>query len=197
MHAYCSCKKFEFEGIPCHHALSVMVRLSIRMLPERYILKQWTKGVTKVHSTDNGVEVGSYGADSIMAKHRYISSISTPIFTEGCQSKEGFEVLVNAHSKLQMKLRNLKLDIPSEASMHPWNGLDSDVVEYQELPEMKMKPSFAATRFEDEASSLSLVLEAEKTEVGDDEGVVSLRRELVVQIGVGDEALFHCDEVWG
>ena len=34
--------------------------------------------------------------------------------------------------KNRPKLRNINLDIPSEANMHPWNGLDSDVVEYQE-----------------------------------------------------------------
>ena len=31
-----------------------------------------------------------------------------------------------------MKLQNLNLDISSEASVHLWKGLDSDVVEYQE-----------------------------------------------------------------
>ncbi|KAJ8622586.1 hypothetical protein MRB53_031115 [Persea americana] len=46
-HAYCSCKKFEFEGIPCCHVLSILRRGSILILPERYILKRWTKGVTR------------------------------------------------------------------------------------------------------------------------------------------------------
>ncbi|KAJ8643000.1 hypothetical protein MRB53_004748 [Persea americana] len=74
MHAYCSCKKFEFEGIPCRHVLSIMVRLNIRYLPERYILKRWMKGVTKVNSIDNdGVDSGSHDSDSLMARHRYIS----------------------------------------------------------------------------------------------------------------------------
>ncbi|KAJ8620234.1 hypothetical protein MRB53_028763 [Persea americana] len=133
MHAYCSCKKFEFEGIPYRHALSVMVQLSIRYLPEHYILKWWTKGVTKVNSIDNdGVEIGSYGSDSCMARRHYISGIFTLIFNKGCLSKEGFKILVNAHAELQMKLRNLNLDVPSEASMHPWKGLDSDVIKYQE-----------------------------------------------------------------
>ncbi|KAJ8644807.1 hypothetical protein MRB53_006555 [Persea americana] len=133
MHAYRSCKKFEFEGILCHHALFVMVHLSIRYLQERYIFKRWAKGVTKVNSIDNdGVEIGSYGSDSCMGRRRYISGVFTLIFNEGCLSIEGFKILVNAHADLQMKLRNLNLDIPSEASMHSWKGLDSDVVEYQE-----------------------------------------------------------------
>eukprot|EP00268_Persea_americana_P040294 TRINITY_DN3996_c1_g1_i5.p3 TRINITY_DN3996_c1_g1~~TRINITY_DN3996_c1_g1_i5.p3 ORF type:complete len:154 (+),score=22.87 TRINITY_DN3996_c1_g1_i5:1609-2070(+) len=37
--AYCSCKKFEFEGIPCRHVLSVMRQFCIRYLPEHYILR--------------------------------------------------------------------------------------------------------------------------------------------------------------
>eukprot|EP00268_Persea_americana_P039925 TRINITY_DN39579_c1_g1_i1.p1 TRINITY_DN39579_c1_g1~~TRINITY_DN39579_c1_g1_i1.p1 ORF type:complete len:144 (-),score=18.45 TRINITY_DN39579_c1_g1_i1:323-703(-) len=46
-HAYCSCNKFEFEGIPCCHFLSISRRGSILFLLERYILKRWTKGVTR------------------------------------------------------------------------------------------------------------------------------------------------------
>lgn len=113
MHAYCSYKKFEFEGILCHHALSVMIHLNKRYLSEHYILKQWKNGVTKVNSIDkDGVEIRSYSADSCIARHHYILGVFTPIFNEGCQSKEGFEILVNADAKLQMKLQNLNLDIP-------------------------------------------------------------------------------------
>ena len=90
-----------------------MVHLSIRYLSERYILKRWTNEVTKVNSIDKDrVEIRSYGADSCTARPRYILGVFMLIFNEGCQSKEGFEILVNAHANLQMKLQNLNLDIP-------------------------------------------------------------------------------------
>jgi zinc finger SWIM domain-containing protein 3 len=38
----CSCKKFEFAGILCCHALKVLDINNIREIPEEYILKRWT-----------------------------------------------------------------------------------------------------------------------------------------------------------
>ncbi|EAZ01211.1 hypothetical protein OsI_23236 [Oryza sativa Indica Group] len=39
----CSCKKFEFVGILCRHALKVLDHNNIKELPSEYILKRWTK----------------------------------------------------------------------------------------------------------------------------------------------------------
>ncbi|KAJ4776725.1 Protein FAR1-RELATED SEQUENCE 5 [Rhynchospora pubera] len=39
----CSCKKFERVGILCWHALKVLDREDIKVIPPRYILNHWTK----------------------------------------------------------------------------------------------------------------------------------------------------------
>ncbi|XP_062114285.1 protein FAR1-RELATED SEQUENCE 1-like [Humulus lupulus] len=48
----CSCKKFEFAGILCSHALKVLSSKNVLKIPDQYILKRWTKyakyGETKV-----------------------------------------------------------------------------------------------------------------------------------------------------
>ena len=38
----CSCKKFEFVGFLCSHALKVLDIQNIKLLPSLYILKRWT-----------------------------------------------------------------------------------------------------------------------------------------------------------
>ncbi|KAL6623666.1 hypothetical protein ACP70R_033545 [Stipagrostis hirtigluma subsp. patula] len=38
----CSCKKFEFAGILCCHALKILDINNIKEIPEQYILKRWT-----------------------------------------------------------------------------------------------------------------------------------------------------------
>ncbi|XP_062202343.1 protein FAR1-RELATED SEQUENCE 5-like isoform X2 [Phragmites australis] len=43
----CSCKKFETMGILCSHALNALGLKNIDRIPERYILKRWTKYVRK------------------------------------------------------------------------------------------------------------------------------------------------------
>ena len=39
----CSCHKFEFAGMPCQHILKVFVAIGVRVLPDKYILKRWSK----------------------------------------------------------------------------------------------------------------------------------------------------------
>lgn len=39
----CSCRKFEFVGILCSHALKVLCSKNVHMIPDQYILKRWKK----------------------------------------------------------------------------------------------------------------------------------------------------------
>ncbi|KAJ1264841.1 hypothetical protein BS78_08G033000 [Paspalum vaginatum] len=43
----CSCKKFETMGVLCSHALNALDLKSVDRIPERYILKRWTKYARK------------------------------------------------------------------------------------------------------------------------------------------------------
>ncbi|XP_020574295.1 protein FAR1-RELATED SEQUENCE 5-like isoform X1 [Phalaenopsis equestris] len=49
----CNCRKFEFMGIQCCHALKVLDFRNIKQLPLKYFLKRWTKDA-KVGKTKNG-----------------------------------------------------------------------------------------------------------------------------------------------
>ncbi|KAJ3687637.1 hypothetical protein LUZ61_016801 [Rhynchospora tenuis] len=48
----CSCKKFEREGILCWHALKVLDREDIKMIPPRYVLNRWTRVAKDVAVVD-------------------------------------------------------------------------------------------------------------------------------------------------
>ncbi|CAI0433608.1 unnamed protein product [Linum tenue] len=39
----CSCRKFDFVGILCAHALKVLDKKNIKHIPKQYIMKRWTK----------------------------------------------------------------------------------------------------------------------------------------------------------
>jgi zinc finger SWIM domain-containing protein 3 len=45
----CSCKKFEFAGILCSHALKILDVNNIKSVPEKYILKRWTVDAKVLH----------------------------------------------------------------------------------------------------------------------------------------------------
>ncbi|KAJ8632199.1 hypothetical protein MRB53_025535 [Persea americana] len=72
MHAYCSCNKFEFESIPCCHVLSILRRGTILLLPDRYILKRWSKGVRKDAFVDVVESGGSDGVNQCLARQSLV-----------------------------------------------------------------------------------------------------------------------------
>ncbi|KAH6800400.1 hypothetical protein C2S52_000864 [Perilla frutescens var. hirtella] len=53
----CSCKKFEFDGIPCRHMLAFFRINQVFELPEEYILKRWTQGakIDAIHVVDDDI----------------------------------------------------------------------------------------------------------------------------------------------
>ena len=46
----CICSKFQFRRILCRHAISVLIRHDIEILPEMYILSRWRKDVRRCYS---------------------------------------------------------------------------------------------------------------------------------------------------
>ncbi|XP_052170384.1 protein FAR-RED IMPAIRED RESPONSE 1-like [Diospyros lotus] len=46
----CSCHLFEFVGIICRHAITVLICNNVKSLPEKYILRRWKRDVTRCHT---------------------------------------------------------------------------------------------------------------------------------------------------
>ncbi|XP_022891144.1 protein FAR1-RELATED SEQUENCE 5-like [Olea europaea var. sylvestris] len=66
----CSCHLFEFRGIICRHAISVLIRNCITSIPERYILRRWRRDVSRAHAR---VAVNYAGLVSTPSQLRYDS----------------------------------------------------------------------------------------------------------------------------
>lgn len=45
-----SCSKFQFRGILCRHAIAVLIRNDIILLPEKYILRRWRRDVRRFYT---------------------------------------------------------------------------------------------------------------------------------------------------
>ncbi|OMP08900.1 Zinc finger, PMZ-type [Corchorus olitorius] len=96
----CSCKKFKMEGILCSHALKVLDLMNIKLIPDRYILKRWTKHARDGNVQDfdghdvEGISIPDYRAWT----HDESQVISHPNFSEmlmdamSPNSYSGFEV---------------------------------------------------------------------------------------------------------
>ncbi|KAF4355316.1 hypothetical protein F8388_026586 [Cannabis sativa] len=55
--AHCSCGLFQFRGILCKHAISVLLKMEVINVPEKYILQRWRKDLKRCHTR---VKVGYY-----------------------------------------------------------------------------------------------------------------------------------------
>ncbi|XP_022880731.1 protein FAR1-RELATED SEQUENCE 2-like [Olea europaea var. sylvestris] len=73
---------FEFRGIICRHAISVLIRNCITSILERYILRRWRRNVSRAHAR---VVVNYVGLVSTPSQVRYDSM---------CQTFDGLTELV-------------------------------------------------------------------------------------------------------
>ena len=57
--ASCTCKKFDSAGIPCRHIIAYLCKFDdLGKLPDKYILKRWTKPAQYgAVVDDNGVDI--------------------------------------------------------------------------------------------------------------------------------------------
>ncbi|XP_022857678.1 protein FAR-RED IMPAIRED RESPONSE 1-like [Olea europaea var. sylvestris] len=46
----CSCHLFEFRGILCRHAIAVLIRNDVTVLPNKFILRRWRRDVSRAHT---------------------------------------------------------------------------------------------------------------------------------------------------
>ncbi|XP_020263197.1 protein FAR1-RELATED SEQUENCE 1-like [Asparagus officinalis] len=60
----CSCKKFESVGIPCTHIISYLMKIDAEILPDKYILKRWTKSA-KSRTVDDDKETRKMFTDGV------------------------------------------------------------------------------------------------------------------------------------
>ncbi|KAK9274132.1 hypothetical protein L1049_018946 [Liquidambar formosana] len=113
----CSCKNFEFVGILCCHALKVLDDLKMKlMIPERYILKRWTKNARAGFVTDvHGREIQENHNLEVGARYNNLCNMYVKLVGKGAASREACDLLENNASELCAKLEEiLMVQSPSE-----------------------------------------------------------------------------------
>ncbi|WCJ38215.1 hypothetical protein M5689_019288 [Euphorbia peplus] len=97
----CSCKKFEFAGILCAHALHVLSNNDVKTIPDRYILRRWRKEIR-----DQAAKVSSENANDnddlkgkIARRYRDLARLHTELVTIAAESDEAYEIASNALPK--------------------------------------------------------------------------------------------------
>ena len=79
----CTCRKFEFMGIPCCHMLKVLDYRNIKELPQRYLLKRWRRTAKSANEENQGYVANGNGSS--------LNSIVPPANHHGLQ---GFSAMI-------------------------------------------------------------------------------------------------------
>ncbi|KAL7234718.1 hypothetical protein ACSBR1_018216 [Camellia fascicularis] len=100
------CHLFEFKGILCRYAISVLIRKKVNEVPSRYILERWRKNIKRGYTALKSV------CDDGKDEQRQHNKKLTPLLFEvqqlGMESKTKCELLMKLLHEAKEKL--LKVD---------------------------------------------------------------------------------------
>lgn len=101
----CVCCLFEFQGILCNHALSVLYSVDITQIPSRYMLQRWRKDFKRTHALHDDheqVQVTSAVDRSNDLWHRFIQ-----FSDEAAVTMERYLFAVQVLTEATNKIRNM------------------------------------------------------------------------------------------
>jgi zinc finger SWIM domain-containing protein 3 len=104
----CSCKKFETFGILCCHALKVFDLLDIKMIPDMYILKRWTREARSGYMLDS--EMRNVEEDinlNITQRYRRLCTKLMRLAAEAADTKETYAFVVRAIEEMEKKVKDI------------------------------------------------------------------------------------------
>ncbi|KAK9928183.1 hypothetical protein M0R45_025329 [Rubus argutus] len=101
----CSCKRFQFEGILCSHALKLLSELGLSTIPSKYYLKRWRRDAR------DGVDFQSYGeanlsdrSSSYVLQYSHLSHIAQRIVAKGAKDKQSCALVKSKLLELEVVL---------------------------------------------------------------------------------------------
>ncbi|XP_071700220.1 protein FAR1-RELATED SEQUENCE 5-like [Rutidosis leptorrhynchoides] len=108
----CSCKKFETFGYLCSHSLKVLNVMDIKILPEKYILKRWSREAKNESVQDvNGKEVHADANLSATQRYRYLCSILVKLASKASQYEETYDFLGRASNELCKQVESMCVNL--------------------------------------------------------------------------------------
>jgi zinc finger SWIM domain-containing protein 3 len=117
----CSCKKFEFVGILCCHALKILDINNIKKIPEQYVLNRWTVDAKVVHIKSNS-ETHEDPKTKLSKRRKELCRMYIHLATRAAESDETYFMAVNNAEKLAEDVeKSLKIRADSDVGTlsHP------------------------------------------------------------------------------
>ncbi|XP_074585556.1 protein FAR1-RELATED SEQUENCE 5-like [Curcuma longa] len=106
----CSCKKFEFDGIPCRHMLAYFRINQVFHLSDKYILKRWTQDAKVGVIYD--LEAPNYSDDPeryLMLRHSKLSYKASLLIDDASLTDEGTNFLDEQFDCIYKKIQAINI----------------------------------------------------------------------------------------
>ena len=103
----CVCSMFEYKGILCRHAITVLSCNRIQLLPENYILQRWRKDVQRFYSK---VKV-SYDARSSSIEHQRYKEECTAFYDVAEVVSKNEESYKNIMGWIEKVMKDVSLNV--------------------------------------------------------------------------------------
>ncbi|KAG0448258.1 hypothetical protein HPP92_027950 [Vanilla planifolia] len=126
----CSCKKFECNGILCMHALKVLNYNNILQLPNRYLLKRWTK-----YAKDGLLSNRQMSADGLDVSYKSkVIRKAINVVVKGAFSKEALDLIERRLDRCMAETENALPNAQPEKQME-------DVIIVHSLQQNAVEPN--------------------------------------------------------
>ena len=90
----CSCRKFERCGILSNHVLKILDAMNIKVLPEKYILKRWTKDPKDEIMQDfNGHDIKANTKLEVTTQFTFLCPMYVKLITKAVECEEAYKLI--------------------------------------------------------------------------------------------------------
>ncbi|KAK9993571.1 hypothetical protein SO802_023274 [Lithocarpus litseifolius] len=156
----CSCMKFSFLGILCSHALKVLDKKNVKIIPAHYVLKRWTQDA-KVGSTKDyrGTDIKGNARESVGKRLCHLSHKCLQINTLAAEREMMYEHVDKSFDKLLKDLQEMRIkcclssmegqvhgEVVPENVLQGDGGFESHVDISQDICGIKTKPTIGRPR---------------------------------------------------
>ncbi|KAL2503603.1 Protein FAR1-RELATED SEQUENCE 5 [Abeliophyllum distichum] len=103
----CSCRTFEFKGYPCRHIVCFLKKKQVLLLPDKYILRRWTKNAKMVNTGfENNIREDS-SIQSLMGRHGLLSHKAQALVDDAALTDARCAFLIGEFETLNLKVNEI------------------------------------------------------------------------------------------
>ncbi|XP_042941212.1 protein FAR1-RELATED SEQUENCE 5-like [Carya illinoinensis] len=97
----CSCRKFERCEILCSHALKILDVMDIKVLPEKYILKRWTKEAKNESVQDfNGHDIITDTNLEVTTRYKSLCPLYVKLISRAAECEEAYMLTLENYKEI-------------------------------------------------------------------------------------------------